>query len=129
MQFAVNKRNAMKYKVFRVFLGLEITLCVVLGFQALRYWVEPLQWGWPQEIKERGLILIAFALIMLFLSVMLMKLPKFKLNTKISMFFLIIISTLGFGLFIMLNLPKPPSMEEVLKQEDYYPQDVPNLTD
>jgi len=119
----------MKDKILVVFFGLEIFLCVLLGVQSIRYWLDPLRWGWPQEIKQRGLILIILVVVMLLLSTILIKLSKLGINTRISVIFCIIISTLGFGLFVMLYLPKTPNIEEILKQEEYHPQDVALLTD
>ncbi len=116
-------------KILFIFLGLEALVCILLGVQSVRYWLHPLWWGWPQAIQERGLILIAFAAIMLILSVMLIKAPKLGLLAKISGLLIVIVSTLGIGLFIMLYLPIGPSIQEILKREDYSPQDVPLLTD
>jgi hypothetical protein len=67
---------------------------------------------------------------MLILSIMLIKAPKFGFLGKISGFLFIIVSTLVVGLFIMLYLPISPGVvEEILKRENYSPQDVPLLTD
>ena len=134
VQYAMNRKSAMKKKILSIFLwlelGLEAVLCTLLGVQAIRYWLHPLWWGWPQEVRERGLILITFAAIMLILSVILIKAPKLGLLAKISGFLFVIVSTLGLGLFILFYLPISPGiLQEILKQGNYSPQDVPLLTD
>lgn len=130
MQFAINRGQAMNKKILFIFLSLETLLCTLLGVQSVRYWLYPLRWGWPSDVRGQGLILIIFAASMLILSIMLINAPKLKLSVKISGFLFIMISTLGAGLFIMLYLPISPGIvQEMLKQEDYSPQDVHLLTD
>lgn len=119
----------MKIKILYIFLGLEFFLCVLLGVQSIRYWLNPLKWGWQQEIKERSTILFIFVIIMLTLSVILIRTTKLGSTLKIVLSICLTISTLGIGLFIMLHLPKPPTSEQVLMREDYSPQDVSILTD
>lgn len=120
----------MNKKIPFIFLCLEALLCTLSGVQSVRYWLYPLRWGWPHEIQEQGLILITFAASMLILSILLIKAPKLGLLAKTSGSLFIIISTLGVGLFIMLYLPISPGIaQEILKRENYSPQDVPLLTD
>jgi hypothetical protein len=120
----------MKKKILFIFFGLETLVCTLLGIQAVRYWLHPLWWGWPREIRQQGLILITFATIMFILSVILIRAPKLGSLAEVSAFLFVIASTVGVGLFIMLYLPISPGLiQEILKRDDYSPQDVPLLTD
>lgn len=118
----------MKNKAFTLILTMEVLLCMLLAFQSLRFWLEPARWGWPQEIRQRGLILTVFAFVMIVASLTVKSsgiTPRAKRNSTLC----IIVLTLGIGLFIMLYLPKPPSVDVLLEREKYSPQDVPLQTD
>ncbi len=118
----------MKNRIVIFFLAIEVLLCFLFGAQSLRYWVHPLKWGWPSEIKQRGLILIVFVISMLLLNVLLIKKPKIEVISKTILLFCLFILTLIFGVFTTLYLPKPPTVDEILALEQYSSQDVSKLT-
>lgn len=118
----------MKNRIVIFIFVVEALLCSLFIVQSILYWLHPLRWGWPSEIKQRSLILIVFVFLMLLLNRWLIKNLRIREIAKIIWLFLLLATTLILGLFIILYLPKPPTVDEILVRERYSPQDISKLT-
>jgi hypothetical protein len=97
---------------------MEIVLCLLLIEQAIHSSLTPFLWGWSSDIHLQSITMTLFVALMLAGTFTLLALHS-KIEGKKSLLGIItlILATAGLGSLILLYIPLPPNIDNILKKQ------------